>query len=244
MKIDSHAHIFNANESYVLNARYIPNYTISIEQYKEVLNRNSFSKAVLIQPSFLGDNNELLIKNLNNDIKGVIVCKQDDIKKYIKNKNICGLRFNLINEDKKIDFSKEFLNIVKDNNLHIELHQNAKFLEQNINSLANADVKIVIDHLARASSISELEFLKKYKNCKIYFKISGFYRNGDLEFNKKLYMKLKEIFSINNFVFGSDYPHTNYENQCSFTKLYNEFLQIIDESEFVFYKNAKELFLF
>ncbi|ELE1038036.1 amidohydrolase family protein, partial [Campylobacter jejuni] len=115
---------------------------------------------------------------------------------------------------------------------------------------------IVIDHLARANAnLTNLEDLICLKNSRIFFKISGFYRakidyaNNEqaVKFAKKIYEILKEHFPLSNFVFGSDWPHTNFESNVNFSSAlvaFNEVVVSKKEQEQILGDNACALFGF
>ncbi|WP_218990449.1 amidohydrolase family protein, partial [Campylobacter jejuni] len=87
------------------------------------------------------------------------------------------------------------------------------------------------------------------------FKISGFYRakidyaNNEqaVKFAKKIYEILKEHFPLSNFVFGSDWPHTNFESNVNFSSAlvaFNEVVVSKKEQEQILGDNACALFGF
>lgn len=247
MYIDTHAHIFRANESAAKVVRYVPNYDASAKEYLANLKAFNFSYGVLIQPSFLGVDNSYLLNALENDnLRGVVVINPNNMNDLMHEK-VCGLRLNLIGKDKpNFNDYKDVLAYLKENKKHIELHKELDKLLLVIEDLAKYDVKIMIDHLARPSkdTFKLLDEFNNFKDLDIYFKVSGFYRlDNDLVFSKDVFDKLKDIFSIKRFVYGSDWPHTNYENLINYEKAFNDFCFVVGEHKDIILKdNAKELF--
>ena len=92
MKIDTHAHIFLKKLNTVANARYKPDYDASFKDYKANLDHYDFNKGVLVQPSFLGIDNEFLLQSIEKDenIKAIVVVdeniKFDELKKLKERK--------------------------------------------------------------------------------------------------------------------------------------------------------------
>ncbi|MBZ7992582.1 amidohydrolase family protein [Campylobacter sp. RM9333] len=248
MYIDTHAHIFRANISSANVVRYVPNYDASCEQYLANLKEFNFSYGVLVQPSFLGFDNSYLLQALkeHSNLRGIVVIDPNNISD-LKEKNVCGLRLNLIGKDKpNFDDYKEALEYIKEFNLHIELHKELDKLLFIIDDLAKYNVKIMIDHLARPNkdTFKLLDEFNNYKNLDINFKVSGFYRlDEDLAFSKDVFDKLSDIFDIKHFVYGSDWPHTNYESKINYQKALDDFLKVTnDKAKIILQDNAKELF--
>lgn len=252
--IDTHAHIFKGGVCFTQNARYVPDYSFLAKDYLALLEANNFTGGVLIQPSFLGTNNELIFDTLLKypKLRGVIVSDPEDFAKLYK-KGVCGMRLNLIGQNPP-DFStkswQEALSFIKEKGLHIELHCELERILPIINELKKYDVNIIIDHLSRVSkaSFKLLDDYKGLKNAKLFFKISGFYRlDGGVDLAKKSFLKLLDIFGPNAFIYGSDHPHTNYEKLMNFKKAFKDFEMVVEDEklrEKILDKNAKALFFY
>ncbi len=111
MKIDTHAHIFLKKLNTVANARYKPDYDASFKDYKANLDHYDFDKGILVQPSFLGVDNEFLLQSIEKDenIKAIVVVdeniKFDELKK-LKERKACGVRLNLCRRKNKMSQKK------------------------------------------------------------------------------------------------------------------------------------------
>ena len=237
-RIDTHAHIFLANTSSVKDARYVPNYDASLERYEGMLKELGFTHGVLIQPSFLGVDNSYMLNEMQkyDNLRAVVVAEPllalELFKKHTK--IISGLRLNLISKESP-DFNakqwKSCLSYMKEHGLHVEIHKEAEFLEDIIKSLLDFGVKIVIDHLARPKKARDLDFLEDFRDEKnIFFKVSGFYRiNEDLEEIRSIFLKLLRLFGDDNFVFGSDFPFTNFESKITAKRVLEDFYEVVKE---------------
>lgn len=254
IQIDTHAHIFRANESAAKVVRYVPNYDASANDYRKNLKDFNFTHGVLIQPSFLGTDNSYIFSAINefDNLRAVAVINPNEYEVLIPQINkICGIRLNLIGKDKP-DFTsnewQECLKFLKQNNLHVEIHKELDLIEPIIKELYEMNAKIVIDHLARPSKTNAnlLDELKKYSNGDIYFKVSGFYRlSDDLKFAKDVFNKLLSFYKKDRFVFGSDWPHTNYESLINYEKAVKDFDFVVENKslkEQILSDNAKDLF--
>ncbi|MCE3040048.1 amidohydrolase family protein [Helicobacter anatolicus] len=266
MKIDTHAHIFLKNLPVINNARYSPKYDASFEEYHSFLNSFGFQKAVLVQPSFLGTNNDFLLNSIkdNKNFKAIVVVDKnisfEELQK-LKENGACGIRLNLLGQDftdfKDKEWETLFHHIAK-LKMQIEIQRDLEDgLIDMLKTLLDFDCNIVIDHLARSSYIDSINLQKllKLKNSKIFFKISGFYRakfpyknnQEAIKFAKEIYEILKKNFSLHNFVFGSDWPHTNFENKIDFSSAFLAFEEIVaskKEREQILGDNACTLFHF
>ena len=275
MRFDTHAHIFKENVG-IANARYIPDYSVSKEDFIDNLESHSFNGGVLIQPSFLGHDNSLLLRAVEGDsrLRGVVVLpfntNIDALQSYAKS-GIVGVRLNLIGADINalIDSlssseAKSFFNSLQKLNWHVEVHREMRDIDVVIESLLHFDIKVVIDHLGRPSIDKNgndlcdedsvgLEKLKALKtDDRLWFKVSGFYRFGgneeqNLALARLVYTELLSTFGIDKFVFGSDFPHTNFESIVSYKNTLESFYKVVlnsKEREAILGENAKVLFGF
>lgn len=275
MRFDTHAHIFKENVG-IANARYIPDYSVSKEDFIDNLESHSFNGGLLIQPSFLGHDNSLLLRAVEGDsrLRGVVVLpfntNIDALQSYAKS-GIVGVRLNLIGADINalIDSlssseAKSFFNSLQKLNWHVEVHREMRDIDVVIESLLHFDIKVVIDHLGRPSIDKNgndlcdedsvgLEKLKALKtDDRLWFKVSGFYRFGgneeqNLALARLVYTELLSTFGIDKFVFGSDFPHTNFESIVSYKNTLESFYKVVlnsKEREAILGENAKVLFGF
>ena len=267
MKIDTHAHIFLKDLNMISNARYKPNYDASFKAYRANLEHFSFDKGVLVQPSFLGTDNEFLLNSIQNDsrIKAIVVVDEkislEELKK-LKSRKACGVRLNLLGKDlSDFNFKSpvwlkffENLSLLK---MQIEIQRDLDDgLIDILKEITPFDCNIVIDHLGRAGlNLKALEELFLLKDFKIFFKISGFYRAKienaktaeGIRFANKIYEALREHFPVERFVFGSDWPHTNFERDVDFHSAFQAFSHIVvseKEQEKILGDNACALFDF
>ena len=59
--IDTHAHVFSHQASFIATARYTPSYTASPSDCLAHLDAHGFAHGVLVQPSFLGTDNHYML---------------------------------------------------------------------------------------------------------------------------------------------------------------------------------------
>lgn len=266
---DTHAHIFPPHTG-IAGARYIPSYGISKEDFLGRLESAGFLGGVLVQPSFLGYDNSLLLQAVRGDsrLRGVVMLGFDTgrsvLEEYAR-AGIVGVRLNLIGGDLESALTEiagggEFLAVCRDLGWHVEVHRGLDDVAQVAHALLQQGVKVVIDHLGRPSvagmrggeegALSRLCALRG--EGELWFKVSGFYRFGgekgeNLALARRVYEELLGVFGVGSFVYGSDYPHTNFEDSASYLGALESFLHIVREEgerRAILGENARRLFGF
>ncbi|EAJ4142934.1 amidohydrolase [Campylobacter coli] len=139
---------------------------------------------------------------------------------------------------------EEKIEILKTFNIPFEAcikNEELGFLEKFLSK--NPNLKVVLNHLGspKINRLNEykkdLSFLKKFQN--LYIKLSipdGFSQETPKEFIFELFAFLKENFSENKFIFGSNYPVAKII-PAKWAKLIIE-SKIFDDLDKIFYKNA------
>ncbi|EPU7753158.1 amidohydrolase family protein [Campylobacter coli] len=139
---------------------------------------------------------------------------------------------------------EEKIEILKTFNIPFEAcikNEELGFLEKFLSK--NPNLKVVLNHLGspKINRLNEykkdLSFLKKFSN--LYIKLSipdGFSQETPKEFIFELFAFLKENFSENKFIFGSNYPVAKI-TPAKWAKLIIE-SKIFDDLDKIFYKNA------
>ncbi|EMB0862049.1 amidohydrolase [Campylobacter coli] len=139
---------------------------------------------------------------------------------------------------------EEKIEILKTFNIPFEAcikNEELGFLEKFLSK--NPNLKVVLNHLGspKINRLNEykkdLSFLKKFQN--LYIKLSipdGFSQETPKEFIFELFAFLKENFSENKFIFGSNYPVAQI-TPAKWAKLIIE-SKIFDDLDKIFYKNA------
>ncbi|EDO9665499.1 amidohydrolase [Campylobacter coli] len=143
---------------------------------------------------------------------------------------------------------EEKIEILKTFNIPFEAcikNEELGFLEKFLSK--NPNLKVVLNHLGspKINRLNEykkdLSFLKKFQN--LYIKLSipdGFSQETPKEFIFELFAFLKENFSENKFIFGSNYPVAKI-TPAKWAKLIIE-SKIFDDLDKIFYKNALSIY--
>lgn len=249
--IDAHAHVFSHHDTFSTTARYRPDYTASVESYIEQLDRHSFDKGVLIQPSFLGTDNSYMLAAIlkyPKRLKGIAVL--DNTTEFstlesLDRQGIVGIRLNLfglpcpdLTRPEWISFLTQLANI----NWQVEIHAPPVYLIQLLPVLKKYSINIVIDHFGRFNPIKGvqdreyLELLDMLDPEQHWVKVSGYYRLGNeigIQNATDALELLIQRNMRNHLIWGSDWPHTQNESQINFTKALTTFKKIINSDELV-----------
>ena len=249
--IDSHAHIFSRHLKMAPVHRYVPDYDAPLATYFALLKAHGITNAVLIQPSFLGTDNSFLVsavKSHRDILRGVMVIDPAmDLRELddLKHAGCAGIRLNLFGlPDLNLSSSQwaRVLGKVKELDWQVEVHAEARRMPEIVKPLLQSGCNVVIDHFGRpdpALGVRDPGFqylLSVADTRRVWMKISGAYRNGDSGVGQKVALDaiplLKQSFGLERLVWGSDWPHTQFESKENYNEVFR-FLQemLPDERE-------------
>lgn len=247
--IDTHAHVFHRGLKLAPGRRYAPDYDAPLTLYLEQLDRNGMTNGVLVQPSFLGTDNSYLVDCLKQTIgrlRGIAVVDPAitaDELRALDRAGVVGIRLNLVGQplpDLTSAAWKTLLAEVKAMGWQVEIQRNASDLAVLAPQLLDHGVTVVLDHYALPDpklGVSDPGFqsvLKLGATRNVWVKISAPYRNGAAgeSFAKEAYPLLRGAYGLDRLLWGSDWPHTQFEATQTYTKN-RQFLDtlIADEHE-------------
>lgn len=251
MKVDTHAHVFSPNLQLANDRRYAPTYEAYIEEFIANFESKGLTAGMLIQPSFLGFDNSFMIeaiKKYPNKLYGVAVVNTDitleELEKLSKY-NIVGIRLNLYAReipDLREGEWPRILKYIKQLGWHVELHIDAVQLPPLIDALLEAGVRVVVDHFGKPTNDIAVEdegfkyLLSVGQTKQVWVKISAAYRlkkeksfAENVIIAKTLIPKLLEAFSPHRLLWGSDWPHTQFESTVTYDKAWSAFCELIPE---------------
>lgn len=223
--IDAHAHVFDENCNYIEHSRYTPSAKVPIEHYFKTLDDHGIAGAVLIQPSFLGEDNSYMcqaIARRPRTLRGVAVVApeiEDAALRSLQDQGVRGVRLNLIGQpdpDFTLAVWQDFLTRLVRNNLLIELHASGERWERLLPPLLATGVSIGIEHLGRPDAVDPLScpgfqaILEAAVHPNVWAKLSGSYRSkgGDAAATVPA---LLHAFGPKRLLWGSDFPWTQHE---------------------------------
>ncbi|QEY23872.1 amidohydrolase family protein [Neisseria animalis] len=264
--VDTHAHVFEPNGNFVKNARYTPDYEASVTDFLSHLDSRGLRYGVLIQPSFYGTDNSIMLQaaaQSQGRLKAVVVVDTDVSETLLAqycNQGVCGIRLNLFGKpvpDVGTQAWKRLIGLLRTFGWHIELHCPPHYLLQLLPALANEHINIVIDHLGRPEPHRDLsdpefqQFISMLDPGQHWVKLSGLYRLATPENQaargKEIYRMLQEQGMQERIIWGSDWPHTQHETETGYGQNWHLLHEVVEnekERQQILGENAWKLFGF
>jgi len=247
--IDTHAHVFHRGLKLASGRRYAPSYDAPLARYLEQLDRSSMSNGVLVQPSFLGTDNSYLVaclKRASGRLRGIAVvdpAATTEELRALDRAGVVGIRLNLVGQplpDLAAGEWKALLGNVKSMGWQVEVQRNASDLALLVPQLLDCGVTTVLDHYALPDlklGVADPGFqsvLKLGATRSVWVKVSAPYRHGAAgqDFAKQAYALLRDAYGLDRLLWGSDWPHTQFEATQTYAKN-RQFLDMLiaDEGE-------------
>jgi len=228
------------------------------------LDRHGLSHGVLIQPSFLGTDNRFMLDALRRypqRLRGVAVVDasiSDTQLDELEEAGVVGIRLNLIGKALTEYASAEWMGLfarLGARGWQVEIQRGIDDVALVIPGLLACGVTVVIDHFGLpaggidAGKPNHQAFLQSLANPQVWLKLSAAYRSqSDIAQAATVLAKARHAAGgIERFVWGSDWPNTQFESQTDYT----EQLSLIDillpdtrERTQVLLTNAAKLFGF
>ncbi|MEN1833069.1 amidohydrolase family protein [Pseudomonas lijiangensis] len=241
--IDAHAHVFGKGVSLIPGRRYTPDYEATLQSYLANLREHGLSHGVLVQPSFLGTDNQYLLDALAHapgQLRGVAVVDNTISRSALQrmaDQGVVGIRLNLMGRPLP-DFSepgwRDLFKNVWALGWHIELHRHVADLPGLIRDLLPFGCKIVVDHFGRPDArvgVDDPDFqalLELGLSGQIWMKVSAIYRLGGSDEQNMVFANaalplLVQAFGARRMVWGSDWPHTQHEHHVSYATVVEQF---------------------
>jgi predicted TIM-barrel fold metal-dependent hydrolase len=226
--IDTHAHVFHRGLPLARDRRYAPGYDAPLDAYLAELDRAGIAHGVLVQPSFLGTDNSYLLASLaraNGRLRGIAVLDaampEHDLH-ALDRAGVVGVRLNLVGHplpDLSTPIWTGLLASIARLGWQVELQRRAADLPGLVFRLLDHGLAVVIDHFALPDPLlgtadpAFAEVLKLGASGQVWVKLSGAYRNGPhgFAFARAAYPRLRDAFGADRLMWGSDWPHTQFE---------------------------------
>ncbi|WP_199175600.1 amidohydrolase family protein [Telmatospirillum siberiense] len=228
MAIDCHAHVFTRDLPLAGERRYAPDYDATIAQYLAMLDDNGMSHGVLVQPSFLGTDNSYMLEALTSmpsRLRGIAVVAPDietDALQVLDRQGVVGVRLNLLGRPDPVFTSREWsrhLGDISRLGWQVELQAEAGRLPALLPPLLASGCTVVVDHFGKPDPVAGIDdpgfryLLSVGKSRQVWVKLSAAYRNGSAgrAIAQAAIPLLKAEFGLDRLVWGSDWPHTQFE---------------------------------
>ena len=223
--IDCHAHVFTSACRLAADRRYTPDYEAPLADYLAVLDRHGMSHGVLVQPSFLGNDNSYLLESLraaSGRLRGIAVIDSwvsDEELDRMTAAGVIGIRLNLIGLDDPADVpwycDRNLLRRLTRRGWHVEIQARGAVMAAALDRALAAGAQVVVDHFGLPDpalgqddpGFSALLALAGYPA--LWVKLSGPYRfapNPD-----SIAEALVDAFGGARLLWGSDWPWTQHE---------------------------------
>ncbi|WP_076858614.1 amidohydrolase family protein [Bradyrhizobium mercantei] len=233
--IDTHAHVFHRGLKLAPGRRYAPDYDAPLALYLQQLDQNGITNGVLVQPSFLGTDNSYLVECLKaagGRLRGIAVVDPTvgaEELRELDRAGVAGIRLNLVGQKLPDLASGEWTALlaqIRTLDWQVEIQRNATDLARLAPTLLDQGVKVVLDHFALPDpklGIDDPGFqsvLKLGATRNVWVKISAPYRNGPNgeAFAKQAYPLLRNAYGVDRLLWGSDWPHTQFETTQNYAK--------------------------
>ncbi len=233
--IDTHAHVFHRGLKLADVRRYAPGYDAPLELYLRQLDENGMSHGVLVQPSFLGTDNSYILECLTaakSRLRGIAVVDPAtpfEALSRLKQAGVAGIRLNLVGQplpDLSMAAWQRLLADIVRLDWQVEVQRAAIDLATLAPQLLASGANVVLDHFALPDpkmGVSDPGFaaiLKLGASKRLWVKVSAPYRSGaDGEaISKAAYPLLRDALGLDRLLWGSDWPHTGFENTQTYAK--------------------------
>lgn len=233
--IDCHAHVFHRGLPLAEPRRYTPAYDAPLSAYLGELDANGMSHGVLVQPSFLGTDNSYLVESLQaakGRLRGIAVVAPDiapDALDALDEAGVAGIRLNLVGQALPAFEAAPwpgFLAEIARRGWHVEVQRRAGDLKRVLPALIASGAPIVVDHFGLPDPALGIEdpgfthLLSLGGSADVHVKISAPYRSGAKgeAIARAAYPLLRDAFGAGRVLWGSDWPHTQFEAEQSYTR--------------------------
>ena len=238
---DCHFHVFEAGVGQA-GSRYIPAYAAPLAQWQARARAQGVERGVLVQTSFLGSDNRLLLACLHQEpdrLRGVAVVEPDvpaTTLHELHTAGVRGIRLNLAGRQGELSRwtgCHARWDTLLQLGWHLELHTDTGALPQVLPQLPQA-LTLVLDHMGRPGTAQRDDptlrgVQARARNSEVFVKLSGSYRftahAADLA-----QVWLGEI-GVEHLLWGSDWPCTNHESAADYPALVAQLSDWLPEPE-------------
>jgi predicted TIM-barrel fold metal-dependent hydrolase len=240
MNIDTHFHIFDKNQVRSEHSRYVIDYDASIEGWIKEASKQKITCGVIVQPSFLGFDNSLLLKTIAQypeHLRGIGAVDPKTSQKELmglSSQGMRGVRLNLFGDQDPLGTLEKYRNLISllnGVNMHLQIHHNDGLLNEILLNIP-AGIKVVVDHFGRPEINDEFEKASAGIDQhlgNLWIKLSAQYRTPNIHHRSIYEYWLKKI-GISRLLWGSDWPHTRFEGSETYENQMKEFLALTQDA--------------
>ncbi len=245
ISFDCHAHVYE-RVCPVPGARYVPDAPAPLDTWLRMQSEHGLRGGVIVQVSFLGTDNSQLLEALSTLGRGRyagIACVALDTPEQeiaaLAEAGVRGVRWNLVSGAALPDMAdsgvQRFADLLRAHDMHIEVQLESVRWAGYLPSLSRASVPVVIDHMGLPTSedAQNEPWLNALATCPsrtpFFVKLSAPYRG--VPDTRAHLERLTGLLPSGRFVWGSDWPHTRFEQVACYDAGLRDLSQRFDDSE-------------
>ncbi len=239
--VDTHAHVFHRGLQAIADARYRPDYDATLDAWLAQMDANGITHGVLVQVSFLGDDNSHLLEALDaagGRLRATVHADPslpDAVLRDWDRRGVRGVRLNMFGASRRPDLAspewRAFLARLADLGWHLELHDAGTGLAAMLGGLVGCRARIVVDHFAYPSAQVGFEATLRFaERHAVYVKLSAPYRLDGADGARHARILLGRL-GAGRLFWGSDWPHTRFEGVASYATLRGQLDAWIPDAE-------------
>jgi predicted TIM-barrel fold metal-dependent hydrolase len=244
--IDTHSHVFHRGLQFADSRRYAPGYDAPLDLYLQQLDENGISNGVLVQPSFLGTDNSYLVQCVvaaRGRLRGIAVVDPNvtsDELNRLNDSGVVGLRLNLVGKplpDLASPLWAGLLERAAKLQWQIEVQRAAIDQAILVPALLAFGVNVVLDHYTLpnpetgAADPGLIALTKLDASRRLWVKVSAPYRIGgdSNRIARETFLLLRDTLGRDRLIWGSDWPHTQFESTQNYAKALATFADIVSD---------------
>lgn len=235
IEFDCHAHVYETIKP-VDGARYVPASSAPLTDWLGHQAAHGLRGGVIVQVSFLGTDNSQMCDALSrldtNRFAGVGVVPLDvddaELDRLVRS-GLRGVRWNLVRGAELPNLSaslpQRFFAKLRAKKLHLEVHLEGPHLAPLLPALTDQGVNLVVDHFGLPSEPKPIDdpLLRAVRDLAdrgaLFFKFAAHYR---VPFDVRPHASdLMSLLDDNHVVWGSDWPHTQYESSTNYDAVHS-----------------------
>ncbi|EIJ44514.1 metal-dependent transmembrane hydrolase [Herbaspirillum sp. GW103] len=250
LRIDTHAHVFARGLPMADVRRYTPAYDVTVDEYLARLDAHGMSHGVLVQPSFLGSDNDYLLQAIARApqrLRGIAMVDADiglAQLQALQQGGVVGIRLNLVGGAPLPDLRgvwHDTLTHIAAMGWQVEIHREAADLPLVLEPLLALGLNVVVDHFGRVDAALGVDdpgfgyLLSIAASRQVWVKLSAQYRNGGSEggarFARRAWPLLRRHFGVDRLLWGSDWPHTQHESVTDYGDSWRRFEALVSDEQ-------------
>lgn len=244
--IDCHAHVFLRDLPLAKERRYNPEYEATPDMFVKNLDRYGLSHGVLIQPSFLGTDNSYMLAALQQypqRLRGIAVVDPgigEDELDALQAAGIRGIRLNLVGREPdnyaRGNWPALFRSVAR-RGWQVEIQRPLDDLAGVLHALLPFGMDLVVDHFGlpcgtiNPKVMAHRAFLDLLARYPVWVKLSAPYRSSadEQQAQHSLECLLEAYGHGERLLWGSDWPHTRFEQDADYWQQYQRFTALVPE---------------